>query len=227
MQILEAAILSDDLKATEKFYTEILGLRVIQKAPEFLLISCGRSVLRFIKSKGMTPKYHFAFAIPYDSFKDAVTWASIKLALITAENGNVIADFKNWNAKSFYFFDNNGNIVEFIARINKNENLHASFDSSQISSLSEVGIVTDSITVFANQLKTMYKIPVYDKQPLLQNFGALGDDNGLLILSLPGRPWYPTNLPAKKFYTKLKLMQHNEIIELTLNEPATIPDVNL
>jgi catechol 2,3-dioxygenase-like lactoylglutathione lyase family enzyme len=225
MQILETDLLTKDLAGTEKFYSSVLGLRIIEKTDASLLISCGRSVLRFLRSEEKTnPVYHFAFAVPYVNFKEAVTWASIHLNLINLEHNNVIAEFINWNARAVYFKDNNGNILEFISRTSEGEVMHEPFDPTLIQHIAEVGIVTDSVAVFARQLSNTYKIPVYEKQPLHDNFGAMGDDSGLLILSSPGREWYPTEVKAEKHYSKVKLMHNEELIELTFNEQITETD---
>lgn len=219
MQILETDFLTRNLEETEKFYTGTLGLRLIEKQDDSLLLSCGRSVIRFIKTtEQIQPVYHFAMAIPYDQFKDAVTWASIHLNLMNVENENVIAEFVNWNARSIYFYDNNKNILEFISRVSETETAHEPFTTDSIQYIAEVGIVTDSVSVFARQLTTTYKITPYEKQPLHENFGAMGNDQGLLILSAPGRHWYPTGIKAEKFYTKVKLMENEELIELSFNE---------
>jgi hypothetical protein len=225
MEILEADFLTSDLDKTEKFYSGTIGLRLIEKTDDSLLFSCGRSVLRFLKCKDkIQPVYHFAFALPYSCFKEAVTWSSIHLNLINLENENVIAEFVNWNARSVYFYDNNRNIVEFISRVSDEQSKHELFDTGMIQNIAEVGIVTDSVSVFTRQLMHTYKIPVYEKQELHDNFGALGNDVGLLIVSLPGRKWYPTNVAAEKYYCKVKIKQNDELIDLTFNEAVLESD---
>ena len=53
---------------------------------------------------------------------EAFAWANKKVELIPITPTSNIADFKNWNAKAFYFYDNNQNIVEFIARFDLDNN---------------------------------------------------------------------------------------------------------
>jgi len=39
----------------------------------------------------------------------------------------------------------------------------------------------------------------------------MGDHNGLLILSIEGRHWYPTEKLAQKHYTKLEVSNNRQI----------------
>jgi hypothetical protein len=143
-----------------------------------------------------------------------VTWASLKLDLLNTEDNHVIADFTNWNAKSFYFLDNNGNILEFIARRGLNNESHTPFNSSSIISISEFGLVTDNVADTAQKLRNNYGIPLFSRQPVLRNFAAVGDDNGLLILSTTGRNWYPTDITVQGFYNKIKLHEGEKTLEI-------------
>jgi catechol 2,3-dioxygenase-like lactoylglutathione lyase family enzyme len=214
MEILEVIIMSDNLKRTEDFYREKLGLIILKKGKNHISFKAGRSVLTFLKSKNLHPIYHFAFNIPCNQIHEAVTWASLKLDLLNTEDNQVIADFTNWNAQSFYFLDNNGNILEFIARRDLNNESHTSFYSSSIISISEFGLVTDNVADTAQKLRNNYGIPLFSKQPVLKNFAAVGDDNGLLILSTPGRKWHPTDIAVQGFYSKIKLHEGEKTLEI-------------
>jgi len=222
MQILEVIMMSDDLKKTEEFYSGKLGLVSINKKPSAISFLAGRSILTFRHSKDLKPIYHFAFNIPNNKLNEAMTWASIKFNLLNIENNDFVADFKAWNATSFYFFDNNGNILEFIARHDLNNKSDEPFSGSSVICVSEIGIVTDDVTELVNRLITNYEIPIYSKQPLQNNFAALGDDNGLLILSSVNRHWYPTDCPAKIFYTNIKLHLNEKNIEIVVSEKSRV-----
>jgi len=214
MEILEVIIMSDNLRKTEEFYREKLGLIVLKNSKNSISFKAGRSVLTFLKSKALDPVYHFAFNIPKNQIHEAVTWASLKLDLLNSEDNHVIADFENWNAKSFYFLDNNGNILEFIARADLDNESHTPFNSTSIISISEFGLVTDNVAETAQKLRSNYGIPLFDKQPVLKNFAAAGDDEGLLILSTTGRNWYPTNIPVQGFYSRIKLHEAEKTLEI-------------
>lgn len=218
MEILEIVLLSDRLKKTELFYKEKLGLTVLDKTRSSISFSVGRSVLTFLKSKNQNPEYHFAFNIPCNQINEAVTWASLRVDLLNAEKNEVIADFVNWNAKAFYFFDNNNNVLELIARSDLSNESATPFDSSALLCISEIGIVTDKVPETATMFKDRYDIPLYHKQPLRDNFAALGDENGLIILSSENREWYPTALPCRKHYCKIKLHNGDKTLEVVCEE---------
>jgi catechol-2,3-dioxygenase len=211
MQILEISILTDSLKKTEKFYTELLGLKVVKQDRASITFQAGKSLLTFNRSYRQKPVYHFAFNIPYNKLNEAVTWASLKIPLLNIDDNNVIADFENWNAKAFYFNDNNGNVLEFIARFTLDNAGDQPFDSSGILSISEMALVADDVAALAKELTALYHVPLFSKQPIRDNFAALGDDNGLLILSLDGRHWYPTRQPAKRYFSEIKMLVDEEI----------------
>lgn len=216
MQILEVSLLSDDLKRTETFYSGRLGLTAINKKPSSISFLAGRSILTFQQSNNLRPVYHFAFNIPKNKLNEAITWASLKFNLLRIENNDFIADFKAWNAASFYFFDNNGNILEFIARRDLNNKSDEPFSSDSILSISEIGIVTMNVSELAHKLITDFNIPVFSKQPPHENFAAFGNDRGLLILSAPNRHWYPTDCPAKSYNTKIKLLVNEKNVEIVV-----------
>lgn len=216
MQILELLLLSDNLKRTKRFYAGKLGLTVIEKKAGQLSFSVGRSVLTFEYSSEEQPVYHVAFNIPNNKLSEAMTWASLKFNLIAENDNNFIADFPSWNARSFYFYDNNGNVLELIARLDLNNASDQPFNSSSILAISEIGIVANNVVELAERLITDNKIPLFSKQPLLDNFAALGDDNGLLILSEKNRHWYPTDCIAEQFYTKIKLLNDKKVVEIVV-----------
>jgi catechol-2,3-dioxygenase len=114
---------------------------------------------------------------------------------------NDIADFVNWHAKSVYFYDPAGNIVEFIARFDLDNNASEPFSSSQLLSLNEVGLVfTDEN--FEREITTLensYSLSNFDRQPPLPKFRAMGDDHGLFVIVPEHRNWYPTDKPSGIF----------------------------
>ena len=132
MNILEIQLLSTDIIQTKKFYHDILGIKILHTDDSSIKFSAGLSTLVFRKTYKENPFYHFAFNIPANKFEEAHTWASQRVQLLPITPGNTIADFKSWNAKAFYFYDNNQNIVEFIARFDLDNNSDKPFDGSSI-----------------------------------------------------------------------------------------------
>ena len=152
MDILEIEILTDNLDETEKFYSKLLGLQTKNKDQNSISFLAGQSTLTFIKSHKLNPKYHFAFNIPRNKLDEAIKWISAKLGLIKNADNGIVTNFESWNAKAIYFFDNNGNILEFIARFDLNNDSDKPFCISSIQSISEIGIVADAPIKLADKL---------------------------------------------------------------------------
>ena len=202
MRISEIQLLSDDLTSTVRYYTDILGLRLTYHDLQKVSFTTGASILTFIISENVSPIYHFAFNIPPHQLMEAYQWTKQRTAILPISEVEEIADFVNWNAKAFYFKDNNGNILEFIARYNLDVKTEKAFDSSSIISISEIGIVSDDVAITASNISENYNVPLFYCQPLLANFGAMGDDDGLFILSKTGRHWHPNEVEAKPYWSR-------------------------
>jgi len=121
-----------------------------------------------------------------------------------------IADFYNWNAKSFYFYDNNGNILEFIARNDLDNATQNPFDGNSVLSVSEIGLVSKNVAEKCDELFDKYGLTSYSKQPKLPKFIVLGSVTGLFILVEENRDWYPTDKKSKSFWTKVVFSHEGE-----------------
>ena len=149
----------------------------------------GRSVLTFVYAKEFKPS-HFAFNIPSNSIAKAHNWLKNRVAILTYE-GKPVADFKSWKAKAIYFYDTDKNIVEFIARKNLNMNSSRQFSSSELLSISEIGIASTDIETIYNRLNNMKEIPIFGGE--FSSFCAVGNDEGLFILVNKNiKTWFPT-----------------------------------
>jgi hypothetical protein len=112
-----------------------------------------------------------------------------------------IAGFVNWHAKSVYFYDPAGNIVELIARFDLDNNIDENFSSLQFLSVNEVGLVfsNEKFEKEIMHLENLYSLSNFDKQPPLPKFRAMGDDEGLFVIVPEHRNWYPTDKPSSIF----------------------------
>ena len=144
-----------------------------------------------------------------DKIEEAKEWMNGKAELLPVEDNNYIADFVNWNAKSIYFYDTVGNIVEFIARFDLQNDTAEKFNSSHVISVSEMGIVTNDVTAFADKLKNEYKVFDFVKSVNSDSFSAMGNDNGLFIIAIENRNWYPTKVPSQKSPFEIKFINDN------------------
>ena len=116
MQIKELKIYSPNIKKQAVFYTTFLGLTLVEEHSDHIFIQVGTSILKIQYSAESTP-YHFAINIPANKDIEALEWLKNKVAILK-DGANEIQDFDFWNAKAMYFYDEDKNIVELIARKN-------------------------------------------------------------------------------------------------------------
>lgn len=214
MNLLEIQLQSADILSTQRFYEETLGMKIVAAGETTVTIAAGSSTLIFNKAQRGNPHYHFAFTIPANQFEEAHTWAGRRVVLLPVTAGHTIADFKHWNAKAFYFYDNNRNIVEFIARFDLDNSSSQPFNGGSVCSVSEIGIVADHAKEYSRQVIETYGLPYFFRQPPQDDFAAVGDDNGLFILVNDKRNWYPTQQPAGKFETIIKAEHEGRMINI-------------
>ena len=157
MNLDHIEILSHDLNATKRFYEQALGLTIVSQDAESLTIKIGSSLLTF-KDGTAKPKavYHLAFNIPQNKLSEAIEWSENRIELIKQEEAVLIANFESWNANAVYFYDNNGNLLEFIARKDLDNAKTEAFSSNQLLNISEIGIVTDNPATLGEKYSAEY-----------------------------------------------------------------------
>ena len=219
MKLEHIEIQTADLGNTMEFYQSIFNFPVVEKASDSISFQIGRSTLKFEETKGFDSIYHLAFNIPENKTEEALNWCKKKgLKLITASDGSFIEDFKSWHAHSVYFYDNQGNILEFIARHDLKNSSEFPFESSQLLNISEIGIVKDNPLEYGRKLAEEYGFEFFAKQNSNEFFTVLGDDEGLLIIVRNQRKWYLTKIPAKSCKTEISISKNDRIIELKVDE---------
>ena len=207
MRILEVHLLSPSLEDSVEFYCDLLELEMLQRTAQLLTIQCGDTVIYFRESNGTNALYHLAFEIPHNKFDESYDWFNERVQLIQITNTSYIADFINWKAKSFYFYDTHGNILEGIARFEADTHSPEKFSSRSINYISEIGIVSDHVAETIHQVHLDFNIPVFSRQPAQADFAALGDDQGLFIVAADDRPWYPTKTRSRHSHTRIVFEQ--------------------
>jgi len=218
MLIKEIKLLTNNLAETKFFYHQILGFPIIIQEKNFISFQAGFSLLTFQEGKEKNPVYHFAFNIPCNKIEEALHWLELKTEIIKADGETEIVDFNNWNAKAVYFLDNNGNILELIARSDMKNEDNKEFTSNSFISISEMAIVIDNVVKTATDLIQSLNISYFEKQKPAEEFAALGDDNGLFILSKAGRNWFLTDSPSQKYWQKIIIETEERQEEITFNE---------
>lgn len=225
MNIREVSLLSNSIRETKIFYVQVLGLKIVSENPATITLQAGQTTLIFYQTDSIDPTYHFAFNIPGNQLDTVMEWLQERLEIMPAsENGDLITDFKSWNAKSFYFNDNNGNILECIARFDLQNNTPVFNPQTFILNISEIGFVVTNVTD-AEKLLQEKGIPPFSKGPQLPDFSVLGDDNGLVILTDMNRGWMPNHLDTKPFWSKAVIQQNTSWFELSLTDHLQIKNI--
>lgn len=190
MNIKRLTLFSDNIKAQRHFYEDSLGLST-EETFEGFVVKVGNSKLNFIYSKNPY-QYHYCFLIPCNQLKAATSWLKKRLDLIPIETGKYNVFFDSWNAESVYFYDGNGNIVEFIARFDLKNEIQVPFKSEHILCLNEIGMVSgDNISLF-KKLNESFGVKKW--RGSLDRFCAVGNQEGLLLLlnNKVKKTWFPT-----------------------------------
>jgi len=203
MGIRELILHTRDVKLLAEFYEQVLGLPVEEPSLGKLSVRCGSSRLIF-RSSEKEAYYHFTFNIPPGQIEDALAWLRDRDLDVLHEGENPITEFPNWNARSLYFLDPAGNVLEFIARHDLTLPAIRPFSPrTAVHCISEIGLPVQAVAEAAAQLTAHTNIPSYWGSG--SAFRALGDPEGLLILvDQSEKTWYPTAIPARAFPLELE-----------------------
>ncbi len=186
---------ANHLASINHFYKEVMGLPVLLSDENTLKIGVGNTTLVFEKNDRIVdPYYHIAFNIPPNKFVEAFKWFQSRLSLLWVdEDQSFVADFINWNAKSFYFYDPAGNILEIIARFDLDIISDENFSGALICNICELGIVFPALDFdyYVDRFMNKYGLVFFDSQPPGPNFKVAGDMEGLFIIVPEGREWFP------------------------------------
>lgn len=220
MYLKEITLQTNNISALHSFYSDILELPVTCIDEKIIAVIVGQSKLIFEEMNGdENPFYHFAFNIPSNKLDEAIQWIQNKVELLWLKDyKSFVADFVNWHAKSIYFLDPAGNILELIARFDLYNEEIKPFSSRQFRSVSEIGLVLDNenFDKKAKDILNNYQLNHFSKQPPLPHFRAVGDDEGLFIIVPERRNWFATEMSSGKFPLKIMFNDNGNVMELKM-----------
>lgn len=204
MKIQELVIQSSQIDVLRPFYKALMAGGIVEGDGVGFTIQTGISKIHFDPTEKPIPPVHIAFTLPENKWADALTLLKHLEIPLLEQEGQTIFSFPDWNAKSIYFRDTDGNILEFIVRFNLGytSNEHG-FNLSQVLSISEVGIVVDNPSEFISFLFEKGAFPLWKKYG--EDFTAIGDEIGLLIIVKTERHWFPTTDSAKMVPIRIKI----------------------
>lgn len=204
----EIKIFTKDISSVSGFYKDVMELPLAGVGKKAVSISAGVSKLVFQECKSKEdPFYHFAFNIPWSRFYEALNWMQERVELLWLDEYNgVVADFVKWHARSFYFLDPAGNILELIARFDLNDHASEKFSAAHIRNISEIGLVfrPEVFDQNAASLLHKYNLEYFSKQPPMNHFRTIGDDEGLFIVVPENRNWFSTNKSSAIFPVEIR-----------------------
>lgn len=197
MKIKHLKLNCANLEEQKHFYTKKFKFKVVREGDGELCLQMGNSQLTFIENKLKKSYYHFALNIPFPSVEKAMKWLD-KLVDILESEGNKIQEFPNWKARSIYFFDPAGNIVEFIGRERLEEEGRKTFNEKDILNISEVGLPVFQVNEAFEMIHRQTQLPKFDCDS--STFCVCGDDEGLfIVVDKAEKTWFPTDEPAKAY----------------------------
>ena len=204
-RLIRACLQTTALEHLRCFYSETLGIPLLDTGVDSFSLRIGASVLEF--RRGEAPPYHFAINIPNNLFEVAREWLAARVALLTAAkcrhallrmpDGGDTMHWRAWNAHACYFRDTAGNIGELIARHNLAGDGApvdgTAFDPAiHLLGISEIGLALDDVGESCRLIEEGLGLPVWDAGDGVR-FRALGGERGLLICVKRGHAWFPTS----------------------------------
>lgn len=184
------------LDAMKAFYGKTLDLGIAGEKPGQFSVNAGDTRVTFVHTadttEGRAPFYHFAFNIPENKIVSALEWQKARTPMLSIPDANraagyppEVVNYSHWNAHSIFFLDPAGNVVEYIARHDlKNGDKHP-FGFTDILYASEIGLIVDDVAATASSLKELAAVAPYKEGN--DQFAALGDEYGLLLIMKKGR----------------------------------------
>lgn len=192
MKITETMLYTNRLGEMKRFYTDQLGLSVIEEDSTSFRINLGEDALVFQEATtNQERQYHFAINIPANRFKEAKEWIKSRVSLLR-EDGEDEIYFEGIDASSLYFYDADENVVELIARHSINiESDEEVFYTDDFLGIGEMSLTAVDPLHVAQELANI-EIHRRDGKPIdehhLNFLGAPNSDTYILLVP-PGRVW--------------------------------------
>ncbi|MEK5080633.1 glyoxalase [Solibacillus sp. FSL W7-1436] len=201
MNIKHVTMYASNFGATKQFYLAKLQFPLLSEEADRFTMNVGETAVTFIKAHlNEKPFYHFAFDIPSNQFEEAKAWTKGKVTL-SQEQGEDDVYFEGIDAKSIYFEDPAGNIVEFICRLSDAGHSAVPFTASSLQKVSEMSIVVKDKL---KSVPTFHEVSIFERDHNeisaqgLTFMGAREDASYLLFVN-EGRTWFFSSKNAEVF----------------------------
>lgn len=215
MRIKEIVLETNRLHEMKLFYSELLEFPILEESADSLSVQAGESKMTFQNSSAkLTAYYHFAFTIPDNKSDEAGRWLQHKgISLYSKDDQNQFY-FEDWNATASYFYDPQGNLVEFIAHHSLNNSAELPFEQNSILHISEIGLPVHHVAESSKRICEAFSQEVWRGDG--KQFAAIGDANGLFIVVDIKRPWFPDARMPHVSPTQVKIQgESGKILEMS------------
>jgi catechol 2,3-dioxygenase-like lactoylglutathione lyase family enzyme len=191
MRLTRIVLPVSDVAGLAAFYGDVLGLPV-ESSDAAAAVQVGTTRLELRASAPLSGAHHLAFTIPVHTLTAARAWLERRAQLLTRGDQDEFEGPPAWNSRSVYFSGPDGSVLELIERRDLDVYASGPFSSADLLCVSEVGVAVQDVRALAAKLAREAEVRPYGS-PAAEDFAAVGDVHGLLILVSPGRLWLPTN----------------------------------
>jgi len=189
MQIQELTLQTRHVASQKTFYGHTLGWPLLSESPDSFTVKVGTTRLCFQQTE-QDVLYHLAVTIPRNTFPEAKCWVQQRVPLLQRQGEDELF-FANLNARSFYFCDPAGNILEYIVHYELDRETPGAFGATSVLHVSEIGLPVEDVSAFAELVSRQFAIEPY-RGMISETFAFLGDRVGQLVVVKIDRPWLPT-----------------------------------
>ena len=207
MNIQNVTMYASNFEKTKQFYITHLAFPFTSEDENSFTFKVGQTTVTFRKAlEGDTPFYHFAFNVHSNQFDEAKAWVKSKVPL-SIDEGEDEVYFDNINAKSIYFEDPAGNIVEFICRLSDATASDEPFSAASLQKMSEMSLVVRNKLEASSLLQDVGIFNRSDEEILPTGLTFIGDraDATYLLLVNEGRTWYFSTKPSVSYPLSITL----------------------
>ncbi|NEW05685.1 glyoxalase [Paenibacillus sp. SYP-B3998] len=209
MNILKIEVRTKCLESIKQFYGDLLNFEIMEFSGNRMILQAGTSTIIFNEEDESEAFYHIAFSIPSNQLSEAKKWLENKgIELITKDNEDQF-EFIDWSASACYFYDPDGNLIEFIAHHSIDHTSSDSFQAKSILHVSEIGLPVDDVRVETKRICERFGLSLWRGDG--EQFAAIGDENGLFIVTDKNRPWFPDNRLPGMFPTAVTIKGKQEL----------------
>lgn len=169
----------------KRFYVNVLGLDITDSTSEQFTVNVGATDITFHQSDDPS-FYHFAINIPGNQFFIMKEWIKNRLTLIRSKGVTEIY-YQSLGGDSIYFEDPAGNLVELIAR--RNRDLFGSLSKEVFLDVSEVGITTPYVYEVGEELQDIGLPLRLGTEINTEGMNYLGRESSYIVLVPPRWKW--------------------------------------